>query len=71
MSSRGDSQSHAEYAERLFDWSLSEASVDGRVVEDVWQRDVARADSLHLFRQAGRRVTTSDWTRSAEGGRPS
>ena len=60
MSSRGDSQSHAEYAERLYDWSLREASVDGRVVEDVWQRDVARADSLHLFRQAGRRVTTSD-----------
>ena len=60
MSSRGDSQSHAEYAERLFDWSLREASVDGRVVEDVWERDVARADSLHLFRQAGRRVTTSD-----------
>lgn len=60
MSSRGDSQSHAEYAERLFDWRLREASVDGRVVEDVWERDIARADSLHLFRRAGRRVTTSD-----------
>ncbi len=60
MSSRGDSQSHAAYARRLFGWELSEAVTDGRTAEDVWQRDIARSDSLHLFRQAGRRVTTSD-----------
>src|SRR5690349_2052834 len=28
MSSRGDSQSHAEYARRIFDWSLSVADAD-------------------------------------------
>jgi len=60
MSSRGDSQSHAEYARRLFDWPLREAAANGRVAEDIWRRDAARSDSLHLFRQAGRRVTTSD-----------
>jgi KaiC/GvpD/RAD55 family RecA-like ATPase len=60
MSSRGDSQGHAAYARRLFDWELTEAVVDGRPLEDVWSRERARADSLHLFRRAGRRVTASD-----------
>lgn len=60
MTSRGDSQSHGEYARRLFDWTLREAVTSGRTADDVWQRELARADSLHLFRQAGRRVTTSD-----------
>lgn len=60
MSSRGDSQNHADYARRLFDWNLREAIIDGRAPDDVWNREAARSDALHLFRQAGRRVTMSD-----------
>ena len=43
MTTRGDSQHHAGYAERLFDWELSEFPVDGRIAAaDVWDRDQAR-----------------------------
>ncbi|MGD9854577.1 MAG: RAD55 family ATPase [Planctomycetaceae bacterium] len=60
MSCRGDSQNHADYARRLFNWELLEANIDGQLPDDVWDRGAARSDSLHLFRQAGRRVTMSD-----------
>ncbi|MBX3439472.1 MAG: recombinase RecA [Planctomycetaceae bacterium] len=60
MSSRGDSQNHAAYAQRLFDWTLQEADPADRAAESIWSRDSGRSDSLHLFRQAGRRVTLSD-----------
>lgn len=63
MTSRGDTQSHAEYAKRLFGWNLTEASPDGLLrAEDVWDREPARRDIIHLFRQTGRRVTTTDLT---------
>jgi KaiC/GvpD/RAD55 family RecA-like ATPase len=61
MTSRGDTQNHADYARRLFEWDLTEASPDGLLrAEDVWSRDAARRDAIHLFRQTGRRVTTGD-----------
>ncbi len=62
MTSRGDSQSHREYAERLFDWMLRErpSALDQFMPDDVWQRERARWDSLHLFKQTGKRVTLSD-----------
>ncbi len=63
MTSRGDTQSHAEYARRMFDWTLAEASPDGLArIEEVWNREAARRDALHLFHQTGRRVTTTDLT---------
>lgn len=63
MTSRGDSQNHAEYARRMFDWSLAEASPDGlESLDDLWRRDAARRDAIHLFQQTGRRVTTTDLT---------
>ena len=63
MTSRGDAQNHAEYARRMFDWSLTEASPDGpNNVASIWNREVARRDAIHLFRQTGRRVTTTDLT---------
>src|SRR5690242_15085732 len=34
MSSRGDSQSHAEYARRMFDWQLAVADADKQVQLD-------------------------------------
>lgn len=76
MTARGDSQSHAEYARRLFEWELREAPAQtsgvlqtpgvvetpgvSSEVSDIWERRAARSDSLHVFHQAGRRVTTSD-----------
>ena len=61
MTSRGDSQNHADYAARLFDWPLSERQISERPhPSDVWDRDLARRDYLHIFRRSGRRVTVSD-----------
>ncbi|MCA9079327.1 MAG: recombinase RecA [Planctomycetaceae bacterium] len=62
MTSRGDSQSHQEYAERLYQWTLRvrPPALDEFQPSDVWQRDRARWDALHLFRQTGKRVTLSD-----------
>lgn len=61
MTTRGDSQNHRDYAERLFDWILSEASTDKKIYpEKMWNRETARFDYVHLFRRSGRRVTISD-----------
>lgn len=61
MTSRGDSQNQDEYARRLFDWQLcaqpGTASVDPT---QVWQRQLARRDYLHIFERTGRRVTRND-----------
>lgn len=62
MTSRGDTQSHADYAERLFNWTLRERppELTDMLPADIWRREVARWDALHLFQRAGRRVTMSD-----------
>lgn len=61
MSTRGDSQNHADYARRLFDWSLTADRVEENPQPaDVWDREKIRRDYLHVFRQSGRRVTISD-----------
>ncbi|QDT05617.1 circadian clock protein KaiC [Rubripirellula lacrimiformis] len=61
LTSRGDSQNHRDYAKRICDWDLQESPVADRVnLDAVWDRDQARRDSMHLFRDAGRRVTASD-----------
>lgn len=61
LTTRGDSQNQAEYAWRLFEWRFrefaSESSIDAT---DVWQRERARFDYLHLFRRSGRRVSQAD-----------
>lgn len=61
LSSRGDSQSHAEYAQRMFQWSLARA--DGTKQVDLSGFfDGARelADYFHVFDYSGRRVTQRD-----------
>ena len=61
MSARGDAQSHAEYAQRMVDWSL--APVDpGRPLhlEDVFAENRPIGDYLHVFDSIGRRVTKRD-----------
>ena len=61
LTSRGDSQNHAEYARRLFDWKLREMTVPEKLdPEAVFDRERARFDYLHLFRRSGRRVSRND-----------
>jgi len=61
MTARGDSQNQDDYARRLFGWRLSSqpgnASIDPA---QVWHRDLARRDYLHIFERTGRRVTRGD-----------
>ncbi len=60
MSARGDSQSHAQYARRMFDWSLAVARADKSPdLTDFFGRE-CHGDYLHVFDYRGRRVTRSD-----------
>lgn len=61
LTARGDSQSHAEYARRLFGWELTYADVTARLDSaQVWDRARTRRDCMHLFHDVGRRVTAND-----------
>ncbi len=61
MTSRGDSQNQDAYAKRLFDWNVTQQSgTDPVNPTQVWQRELARRDYLHIFERAGRRVTRND-----------
>lgn len=61
MTSRGDSQSHADYAKRMYDWTIDEQHPEiPLLIQDLWDRSKARRDALHIFRQTGKRVTLSD-----------
>lgn len=61
MTSRGDAQNHAAYAQRLCDWTLRERLVDDVLTPDeLWDPQRARADYFHLFTRSGRRVTVKD-----------
>ena len=58
-SSRGDSQSHAEYARRMFDWRLTPMDPERQVdMEGFFGNPTA--DYLHIFDYHGRRVTRRD-----------
>ncbi len=59
--SRGDSQSHAEYARRMFDWQLTAVDAGRRVDPDeVLAANVQAGDYLHIFDYRGQRVTRRD-----------
>ncbi len=61
MCSRGDSQSHAEYARRMFDWQLLSVDPEKRIeLERFFSPALPRGDYLHVFDQHGRRVTRAD-----------
>ncbi len=61
LTSRGDSQNHADYAIRLCDWEFSEQPLHDRAdLTNIWVRDAVRRDYMHIFRRSGRRVTSSD-----------
>lgn len=66
LTSRGDSQNHAEYAKRLCDWSLSMLSPDDKPdLKRIWDKDATRHDYLHVFERSGRRVTLADLDRES------
>lgn len=61
MSARGDSQNHADYARRMFDWRLEAVEPKGHPDLDGFFRPGRRhGDYLHVFDQSGRRVTRGD-----------
>lgn len=53
MGSRGDTQQHAAYAKRLFDWTLAEGKVDP---ERLWEADFRPLEYLNPFGYVGKRV---------------
>jgi KaiC/GvpD/RAD55 family RecA-like ATPase len=61
LTSRGDAQNHAGYAESLFDWMLSEFPSEGSIDFDgVWDFTRPFGEYFHPFARAGRRVTRRD-----------
>ncbi|MBX7169108.1 MAG: recombinase RecA [Pirellulales bacterium] len=63
MTSRGDSQSHGEYAERMFGWrpQPAPAVASGERFDDAFfAPDAVHGDYLHVFEQSGRRVSRRD-----------
>jgi KaiC/GvpD/RAD55 family RecA-like ATPase len=61
MSSRGDSQNHAAYADGRFGWSLHSMAAESHPpAERVWNADGLLGDYLNLFQNSGRRVTQRD-----------
>ena len=64
MTARGDSQNQDDYARRLFGWNLKHQAGSSAIdPAQVWQRDLARRDYLHIFERSGRRVTRNDLER--------
>jgi len=60
-SARGDSQSHAEYAKRIFGWEMQSVDAGKPVdVEGLFRTASDFGDYLHLFDYRGRRVTRRD-----------
>lgn len=61
LTTRGDAQSHHDYAQRLFDWNLTQRDPEQPIdLDAVWDATAARRDYLHLFSRNGRRVTVHD-----------
>lgn len=61
MSSRGDSQNHAQYAQRMFQWSLAGVEPQEHLdLDDFFSVHRDYGNYLHIFNQAGRRVTRTD-----------
>lgn len=61
MTARGDSQNHADYAQRMFGWSPATADPDSHVeLSRFFSADRPREECLHIFNSRGRRVTRND-----------
>ena len=61
MTARGDSQSHAEYARRLFGWEMTAVDAARKPsLAEFFDPDYRHGDYLHVFDYQGRRVTRRD-----------
>ncbi len=61
LTSRGDSQNHAEYASRLFDWNLSDYPLSMTPdFSHAWDFHRTIGDYFHPIDRRGRRVTRGD-----------
>ena len=61
LGARGDSQSHADYAQRMYDWTLQAApSQEPADWKELFEANRQLGDYLHVFDYQGRRVTRQD-----------
>jgi KaiC/GvpD/RAD55 family RecA-like ATPase len=61
LTSRGDSQNHAEYARSHFDWNLTPYPLDANLnPEEAWDFSRPIGDYFHPITRSGRRVTRGD-----------
>ncbi len=61
LTSRGDHQNHAAYAQDQFDWPLQPYPADAPLdLGSIWDFDQDLGDYFHPFARAGRRVTRKD-----------
>jgi KaiC/GvpD/RAD55 family RecA-like ATPase len=61
MTARGDSQSHADYARRMFDWQLTPATAASvSALDNFFDPQRNHGDFLHIFDRRGKRVTRAD-----------
>jgi KaiC/GvpD/RAD55 family RecA-like ATPase len=61
LTSRGDSQNHADYSARLFGWDLAEYPLTARPEFDgAWDFGRPIGEYFHPVDRAGRRVTRAD-----------
>lgn len=61
LTTRGDSQNHADYARRMFNWHLRDRPLtESFDPTSIWTAPDARSDFLHVFHRGGRRVTIGD-----------
>ena len=61
MTSRGDSQSHADYARRMFNWQIEHVPTGRKVdLENFFDSARSPGEHLHVFDYHGRRVTRRD-----------
>jgi KaiC/GvpD/RAD55 family RecA-like ATPase len=61
MCSRGDSQNHSAYAQRMFGWQLTAVDPDIHLeLDHFFQHQYPGGDYIHIFDQHGRKVTRAD-----------
>ncbi|HIA19990.1 MAG TPA: recombinase RecA [Planctomycetes bacterium] len=61
LGARGDSQSHVDYAQRMYDWTLQSApSHEPADWQELFDAQRQAGDYLHVFDYQGRRVTRQD-----------
>lgn len=61
MTARGDSQSHAEYARRMFGWELCATEPETRIdLDQFFAAPLPFGRLLHIFAERGQRVTRRD-----------